>query len=185
MWVFIKKMPCFHKICQDEPKGVAVCLVDPGQQKILLGLERFGKYRGKFNLCAGSLEPEDGGCAVEAAKRELREEFKVVFSPQEFQRQFFFREQTVLRVIMVGATPVLIGYVDLSRLDTMELGRRMMTAIQDDTLPGTHKEMEQAQWFPWEDHASNTAWSRFARVAMKKVLSRSAHHPLSTFNKAF
>lgn len=174
-------MHCSHKICQESPKGVAVCLVDPAQHKVLLGLERFGKYRGKFNLCAGSVEPEDGGCAVEAAKRELREELKIVFSPQEFERQFFFRQDTMLRVIMVGPTPVLIGYVDLDRINTMDLNQRMTSAIQNDSLPGTHKEMEEAQWFPWEDHASNTLWSRFARVAMKKVMSRSSHRPLVKF----
>ena len=179
-----------HPICRQAPKGVAVCIVDPDKKQVLLGLERFGKYRGKFNLCAGSLEPEDGGCAVNAAKRELREEFKL--DMHHFERVFGQNRDGRLRVTMVGPTPVLIGHVNRDLLPDDPLTRDMKTAIEDPTLPGTHKEMEQAQWFPWEDHENGhavettvetpmtmtMAWSRFARAALKKIAYRSSPRPM-------
>lgn len=165
---------CTHRICQDPPKGVGVCIVDPEKRKVLLGLERFGKYRGKFNLCAGSLEPEDGGCAVNAAKRELREEFKVVVP--NFDKCFCFRRPEMFRLVMIGPTPVLVGYVDSDSWKASELSSRMQEAIDDEGLPGTHKEMQEAQWFPWEDHTS-MLWSRFARIAVKKVMTRPCRAP--------
>lgn len=168
---------CDHYICQKETKGVGVCIVDPTQQKILLGLERFGKYRGKFNLCAGSLEPEDDACAVKAAMRELREEFKVHLDEFDFMRHFGFRTHnhgtsaTTLRYTMVGPTPILIGHFDVHELKYDDLTMKMQRAIDDDMLPGTQKEMEESRWFPWTDHDS-MEWSRFARVSLKKVMQR-------------
>lgn len=169
---------CQHRMCQGLPKGVAVCIVDPEQRKVLLGLERFGKYRGKFNLCAGSLEPEDEGCAVNAAKRELREEFKV--SIAEFEKSFCLRRPESFRLVMIGPTPVLVGHVSANAFRACDLTAKMKEAIEDEGLPGTHKEMEEAQWFPCDDHAS-VAWSRFARVALKKVLSRSLPSKMGFF----
>ena len=165
-----------HPICRQAPKGVAVCIVDPEKKTVLLGLERFGKYRGKFNLCAGSLEPEDAGCAVNAAVRELREEFKLEMPAHDFGRCFGLNRNGMLRLVMVGPTPVLIGHFDMDadavRPDRMT--EDMKAAIDDGTLPGTHKEMEKARWFPWEEHDTSMAWSRFARAALKKIWYRHA-----------
>jgi 8-oxo-dGTP pyrophosphatase MutT (NUDIX family) len=44
---------------------------------IYLGKERGGNYTGQYNLCAGKLEPCDGGCYLKALQRELGEEFKI------------------------------------------------------------------------------------------------------------
>jgi 8-oxo-dGTP pyrophosphatase MutT (NUDIX family) len=158
-----------HNICHDTSKGVGVCLVDPDAQRVLLGLERFGKYRNKFNVCAGSLEPEDEGCVVNAAKRELREEFKLELNT--FDQHFCYGPGRTLRTTRVGPTPVLIGYFSSLALDARALTLRMRGAIDDESLPGTHKEMQEAQWFPWTDHTS-LAWSRFARIVVKKVMDR-------------
>lgn len=177
---------CDHYICQKEAKGVGVCMVDPTNQNILLGLERFGKYRGKFNICAGSLEPEDDGCAVKAAMRELREEFKVHFEESDFTRHFGVCSSTsnsnsnrvTLRYTMVGPTPIFIGHFDTHALKHDDLTARMQHAIEDDMLPGTQKEMQESRWFPWSDHDS-MEWSRFARMALKKVMQRNSKpgHP--------
>jgi 8-oxo-dGTP pyrophosphatase MutT (NUDIX family) len=168
-------MPCSHQICRQEPKGVAVCIVDPKKQKVLLGLERFGKYRGKFNVCAGSLEPEDEGCAVNAAKRELREEFKL--SLHDFDHYFALRRKDMWRLVMVGPTPVLIGHFDTDALHPEHLTQQMKAAIDDENLPGTHKEMEEARWFAWDECHNTMAWSRFARVVLKKITQRSSKTP--------
>lgn len=163
-----------HRVCQNDTKGVGICLVDPDLGKVLLGLERFGKYRGKYNVCAGSLEPEDNGCAVNAAKRELREEFKL--TTDMFDQHFCYGPHNTLRTVMVGPTPVLVGYFAVHALDPQAMTRRMHEAIADDSLPGTHKEMEEARWFEWTDHTS-LQWSRFARIVLKKVTDRASQRP--------
>jgi len=160
-----------HRFCQNTPKGVAVCIVDPQKRTVLLGLEMFGKYRGKFNICAGSLEPEDQGCAIKAAKRELREEFKLDIADSDFQKAFCFRRPDVFRFVMVGPTPVFVGYFDADALSARDLTVQMKADIDDQALPGTHKEMEQANWFSLDENAS-IVWSRFARIAVKRVVSR-------------
>ena len=169
---------CIHQVCQARPKGVAVCIVDPRRRKVLLGRERFGKYRGKYNLCAGSVEPEDGGCAVAAAQRELREEFKLALNWDRCFAPKMCRRPDALRFVMVGPTPVFVGLLPLEEVDHRLLTQRMQLAIKDDGLPGTHKEMEAVEWFSWgaddgsDADAAAAAWSRFARVALRKVGQR-------------
>lgn len=155
-------------MCQGVPKGVAVCIVDPEERQVLLGLERFGKYRGKYNLCAGSLEPEDDGCAVNAARREMCEEFKLAMSDVEFHQHFGMGFGQNPRSIMIGATPILVGHFRKAHLPSVDLTRRMKCDMENDGLPGTWKEMETAKWFSWNDDTT-LAWSRFARAVMKKV----------------
>lgn len=155
-----------------ETKGVGVCLVDPSFRRVLLGLERFGKYRSKFNVCAGSLEPEDEGCFIKAARRELREEFKIDLDDDAFRKHFCYGPHNTLRRTMVGSTPVLIGYFVTSELDPQRLTQKMQKAIEDDALPGTQKEMAEAKWFDWDTNTS-LLWSRFARIIVKKVVDRS------------
>jgi 8-oxo-dGTP pyrophosphatase MutT (NUDIX family) len=175
-------MFCSHAFCRKEPKGVAVCIVDPDKKQVLLGRERFGKYRDKFNLCAGSLEPEDGGCAILAAKRELREEFKLCLD--DFDSHFALRRRNMWRLVMVGTTPVLIGHFNTNALPTAgHLTDQMKAAIENETLPGTHKEMGEARWFSWDEH-DTMAWSRFARVVLKKILQRSSREDSSYKNMA-
>lgn len=169
-------MPCSHRVCQVVPKGVAVCIVDPDRKRVLLGLERFGKYKGKYNVCAGSVEPEDDGCALNAALRELREEFKLCFADADVDAHFAVGRQAALRTVMVGPTPVFVGHFDSQRLDAAHLTARMRGDIDDAGLPGTMKEMACAQWFSWDDEPS-MAWSRLTRAAMKKVAGQRSSWP--------
>jgi 8-oxo-dGTP pyrophosphatase MutT (NUDIX family) len=149
---------------------VGVCIIDPGRRKVLLGRERFGKYRGKFNLCAGSVEPEDDGCAVAAAQRELREEFKLALN---WDRCFSLQSRRSFRVVMVGPTPVFVGKLPLEEVDPQVLTHHMQASILDERLPGTHKEMEAAAWFPVPlPPNADGVWSRFARAAVHKVDQR-------------
>lgn len=178
-------MPCPHPICQREPKGVGVCIVDRDHKKVLLGLERFGKYRGKFNLCAGSVEPEDDGCVVNAALRELREEFKVHFHHLDFDRYFSLGRKYMFRLVMIGTTPVFVGHLDVSTVNVTALTQQMQTAIADESLPGTHKEMEKLGWFPWDEHDTSMAWSRFARIAVAKYLQRTSNSTTRSYKSSY
>ncbi len=65
------------------------------------------------------MDPEDRGCYINAAIRELREEFKVTLSYDDFENTFRNFRKTSIRFMMVNKTPVFVGAAqwieDLSR----------------------------------------------------------------------
>lgn len=134
-----------------------MCVYDPVRAKVLVGRERFGRYRGKYNICGGHVEPEDGGCLVEAARRELREEFKIGFPLQ------------IDHTLFLGTKPVFCCRVDSSVLKAEELEEMMQRAVQDKEAPGSEKEMDDARWVCM--FVENVVLSRFAKVTLKRLRS--------------
>ncbi len=56
---------------------------------------------------------------MNAAKRELREEFKL--SLDTFDQHFCYGPHKTLRTVTVGATPVLVGYLSAHDLDSLAM----------------------------------------------------------------
>ena len=137
---------------------------DPIRRKILVGRERFGRYKGKFNICGGHVEPEDRGCALNAALRELGEEFKILASSDPI-------EVLLRHTMFVGTTPVFVAVVDSSLLPEEDLEAKMLRDVTNDSLPGTRKEMDQARWIPMSE-AHDLSISRFAKMIIRKLVSR-------------
>ena len=115
---------CGHRTCDrlrllGAARGVGVFLYNQSKACVLMGLERFGQYAGHLNLCGGRMDPQDRGCYINAAIRELREEFKVSLSYDDFENTFRNFRKTSIRFMMVNKTPVLVGAAqwieDLSR----------------------------------------------------------------------
>jgi 8-oxo-dGTP pyrophosphatase MutT (NUDIX family) len=119
------EVPCGHSVCASfhtpgsnvkQTAAVAAILHYNMRGSIIdvigLGLERFGQYRGKYNLCAGSAETDDfiAGvfCWVKCAVRELSEEFKIDVVGQDMIRQMFCNDKGVFRVFTHNTTPVFI-----------------------------------------------------------------------------
>lgn len=105
---------------------------------LLMGKERFGRYRGKWNVCAGSVEEEDSGCLIRAACRELREEFKIQVSLQVWPlyiRNSFWLASTVVFVIK---PPDGLNVHELCHVNKM--------ILKDTHAPSTHQEMEDIRW---------------------------------------
>lgn len=156
-----------HSICKLKSKGVGACIVDPTRRKILLGMERFGKYASKLNVCSGSVEPEDDECLVNAIRRELKEEFKMDLSDDDFQRLFCNRFHQP-RIMVLGTTPIFIAWVDSNNHSTDDMISKMLSDIHSTTLPDTYKEMNFATWYPINDEKSKCV-SRFASAIMKRI----------------
>lgn len=109
---------CKHKTCKKfnaiGVKGVACIVLNWYNGKtpvVMLGKEKGGQYKGTWNLCAGKIEPKDGGCVLLALLRELGEEFKIFL---QFGKifDFHFRSQNgsgPIRYFMMGKTAVFVG----------------------------------------------------------------------------
>jgi 8-oxo-dGTP pyrophosphatase MutT (NUDIX family) len=126
-----------------------------------MGKERFGRYRGKWNLCAGSVEECDIGCLVAAACRELREEFKLDIQIERwplYVRKCIWLAQTVVFIIKPP-----VG-LDVLHLDTVNA-----LTLRDAQRADTEKEMETIQWIAL-DRVPNMPVSALARYILKKHL---------------
>jgi 8-oxo-dGTP pyrophosphatase MutT (NUDIX family) len=108
---------CNHKTCaklhaKGAGNGVGVAVFEHYNGSIpviMLGHERSGQYKGEMNMCAGKLDPSDGGCYIVGAKRELREEFKINVTSANFDQIFKNSRTNRVRVMMIGKTPIFIG----------------------------------------------------------------------------
>jgi 8-oxo-dGTP pyrophosphatase MutT (NUDIX family) len=94
--------------------GVGVVIMNNYYRRewvILLGKEVSGRYAGKYNICSGNLDNSDNGCYINAAKRELYEEFKIdAFNDKTFDK-IFKDSQNQIRFILHHDTPILVGIV--------------------------------------------------------------------------
>ena len=161
-------MSCAHPICRRPHKGVGVVILDPSHGTVLLGKERFGRYKGRFNICAGSMEKEDGGCVVRAALRELMEEFKMTIGSAEWQRHFV-RKDGSPRLVFLGTTPVVVGLFDSQALEDTYISTLMRHHVQVEGMQPTWQEMEEARWVSIQDVRPHAALptSRFAQAVMR------------------
>ena len=161
------QLVCRHRLCRDicgTAKGVAVCVVNHEQNSILLGLERFGRYRGKFNVCAGGMETVDGKCVFQTAQRELQEEFKLVV-PMDFW------ETSSRLLFFMGTTPV---FLLCANVNVPDLNLRIQHDLAQVDCPGTHKEMDCVRWMPIQLHTlpEDVAVSPFAKAILKRLEQR-------------
>lgn len=153
---------CNHYMCQGRSrtaKGVAVCVTDWENNVILLGRERFGRYALRLNVAAGSIEPVDEKCVIRAAMRELKEEFKLELSRNEWLRR-------ARLVFFLGNTPVINLRYNSNEIDVEELNRTIHDHIANPNLPGTYKEMSQLQWVSLEGDTDITS---FTRAILKRL----------------
>lgn len=76
----------FHNFDPSKLKfGVAIVPMtryygDEKEQSAILGLECGRIHKTTHNLCTSSMKPNDGGCFLKAAWRELTEEFKIILN---------------------------------------------------------------------------------------------------------
>lgn len=127
-------MSCGHKICgqikselgNKTPGGVGCVIVrkeygknDLAYPYFLLGREVAGSYSGKYNLCAGKLDPKDKGCILKNLLRELYEEVKINLyndpktediNWKKFDR--IFKNFDKIRYFIFRGTPVFVGYFE-------------------------------------------------------------------------
>lgn len=118
-------------------------------RSILLGKERFGKYKNFYNICSGK-KHDLSECFIMTAARELAEEFKIGFAylndPHTLYNKFLqhcMSYNGVLNFVIHHGTPVFIFYIQgVSR-------RKINDIIQSHnstTLPNYLKEIKRVDW---------------------------------------
>jgi ADP-ribose pyrophosphatase YjhB (NUDIX family) len=156
------------------PGGVGIAIIttttDGLSDKILLGNEIYGPNRGKYNLCAGHVDPEDNMCYIRACTRELYEEFKIKYNSMP--------GMNIIKFIMVGRTPVFIcsltnrdkSAVSTSRLYEIvkNLNRKIRLDNSDSHLGHQYKEMRDIKAFDVCSPPSDNI-SSFAMHIMRKM----------------
>lgn len=140
---------------------------------ILLAKERGGYYKDQYNLCAGKLEPEDHGCYISGAIRELCQEFKISLDYSEFD--LHFRTGRIsggtigkLRYKMMNGTPVFIGHFPSVRIHPLK--KKIMHALRHSRDPA-EKEMSDIDRFKLADVDQDPNISSFAKGLVKRLVS--------------
>lgn len=141
-------------------------------------------YANLWNICSGKLEPQDGGCYLRAAVRELYEEMKLLVKfPVEFDRHFKDGE---IQYIMHRKTPVFIGvFPSLSRVP---LNILIKTDNSNPNLPATQRETQGVDIFRIPDgqsHDSTTQLTKspFADAVIRKIQIQNLERQLANFQK--
>lgn len=122
-----------------------------GYMAVMLGKERAGSYQDQFNLCGGGMEPEDVGCILNAALRELREEFKIEVNWGNFDEFFKDPFGGKFVFIMHRGTVILVG--DFQGLNKNPLNQKIQACNSNQSLPWKLREIKQVDWF-WMDDQS-------------------------------
>ncbi len=158
-------MGCSHFVCTRKAKGVVVCVVDVDERCVLMGKERFGRYKNKWNLCAGSVEECDDGCLIAAAIRELKEEFKLRVPLHEWP--LYFR-----KCYWLAATAVFV--IKPPSVDPSYLNALNQASLGDTKLPSTHHEIQEITWVQLGTD-ENLPISALAKYIMKKFFNSPKH----------
>jgi 8-oxo-dGTP pyrophosphatase MutT (NUDIX family) len=166
---------CNHKTCaklrvKGAGKGVGVAVFENYNGSIpviMLGHERGGQYKGEMNLCAGKLDPSDHGCYIVGAMRELREEFKIDVTSENFD-QIFRNSKKLIRVMMIGRTPIFIGiFRGISRNPI----NKTITICNTTQRPSCEQEMNFVNWIDIR--------------TMCPIDTKYPNHKISSFAKSF
>lgn len=148
---------CNHKICayfahKKYNTGVGIIVyknyIFPDNQtkaSILLGKERYSRYAGLYNICAGTMEAKDKNCWIDTAIRELNEEFKIDLNYGLFYQKFCNKKDKKIRYFIHKTTPIFIGY--FPEISTKSINKSLYKAIHNPFLPNYQKEMEHVSWF--------------------------------------
>lgn len=176
---------CKHKTCSEIKTarmnlgktgkgGVGLVLLNnyygKGKYVILLGKEKRGSYKNEYNLCAGGVESFDNSCYIEAAKRELREEFKIDIQDYKEFDKIFRNSSNKIRYVIHNSTPIFIGLISGIKRD--DLNKKIKDDNNNITLSRSYHEMERVDYF-WlngsqiEGQKCNV--SKFAISVMKNI----------------
>jgi len=136
----LKKEP--HKITLGGV-GIVVLNYYPGKGWcILLGKERDGIYKHKYNLAAGKVEGHM--CYIYTFIKELAEEFKISIFEEDIPT-YFAQENGDWRIFIHNGTPIFVGiFPNISR---GPLNKKIMEANKNSSLNWCEREMECVDFF--------------------------------------
>ena len=146
----------------------------------MLGKECCGPLANAYNLIGGKGEVSDRGCIFNNLKREIFEEMKLRLTNASIERYIRSKATGQLRVMLVGRTPIFIGY--MPNLSRKPLIAQIKKDNANSNLPDHFKEMTDLQWIDLSDLTSKVDMiagrvvksgkvrtTQFAKVAMKRI----------------
>jgi len=132
-------------------QGGAGCVMIIDSKYIILG---FDKYHNAYTICSGRRSQKET-CYIETIERECKEEFKLdIASIQPTNSNVFlgrneaFTDETLAtRFIIVGGTPIFIGYYTKSEIDIKALNKKIEIDNNNNELPNDQKEFDHLMVF--------------------------------------
>jgi hypothetical protein len=148
-----------HNICIKSLGKTASCVVvvDLEKDKILLGNERYGRNKNKYNICCGTMEIKDNQCYFNLAIRELKEEFKLNF--EDCYDYKYFNGFII---------PVFIVYFKSINID--EINKKITNDNNNLILPKYCKEINDLKYFDIFESILNDKVTSFSKKIIKKYL---------------
>ena len=122
---------------------------------MLLGYERTGRNKNKYNICCGTMEPSDKQCYLNLAKRELREEFKINFNACE-------KYKTIDGYLI----PIFVVYFKDINIDV--INKKLIDDMENYNLPNYMKEIDHVKFF--NIYTTNKSVTGFTKKTIKKYL---------------
>ena len=157
-----------HKTCREASKnnvtGVAVLLLNNYHDKnndtitpvLLFGKERFGRYAGSYNTCAGKLEKKNNYCVIQAAMEEITEETAISCRTfAKFDKLCKDKETNKLRKFIFknshASLTVFVAHLHSLNIFKDKLNAKLKENILNKDLPKDYKEIDRVDWFKLYD----------------------------------
>jgi hypothetical protein len=137
--------PCAN-LRRNNKNGAAVIVIQNGID-ILLGFERAGQYENSYNFFAGGQNPEDNGCFLETAYRELYEESGWELTFEEFINIITCQSNDQL-IILPTNNGAAVFVAMLQFIDVNYLNNNIATRNANTKLPWSMREMDHVALYP-------------------------------------
>lgn len=199
---------CSHRVCAKLRAGgactsLSVILVVPSPNPcVLLVKQNSGQYEGRYTVCSGKRDEEDGDCWVATAIREMREEIKLHVSEKQFMRMCSAGGE--VRVIRKGPTPIFIAMLpelvptksvettqcddapqdpSITLEDTLVIFRDQLNAAiisdrDNESLPSEYREVDRVDWFGldlkmcFSSNDEEVIFSTYAKLVVADIARR-------------
>lgn len=149
--------------------GIIILNIIENNYAILLGKEKFGKYKNEYNVCTGHVENYDNECYINAAKRELYEEFKIN-AKNRFTFDLIFKNSSgnLNYIIDENGSLFLIGFINDANIKISNLN---LTILNDkySTKIMAYKEITNLDYF-WLNTKTNINGNRLKISSLAESL---------------
>lgn len=145
--------------------GVAIVILQKDRKEVssLICLESSGKYKGKYNITTGKIEPIDNGCRINTCCRELFEELNILLTPRKLieKIKLTWRHDDTAVVVL-----------EFDRINLVRKNREIQLRNNTRWLPKTYKEIQKVSYVDIKTMVSpecNIEYTDYARDILKKL----------------
>ena len=138
--------PC-NELRKKGHKGAAVIPFNYNTDDFLLGYERFGTYKDKYNFFAGGEDASDNGCLIKTAYREFTEESGWTISFDDFLKIITCQNNNNFLIIPTNRGAVMFVAM-VPSIDIDALNNEINIRNSEGKLPINFQEMDHVSLFP-------------------------------------